>query len=354
MRAQKLNLEVTYDLAKFSLNTLEKEIGRLKGELDQLVPHEAVIQSMESSIDIDSKEYLDLLAKYNQASVLSNFSVKLRQVDLAMPGGPQSSKKMILTIAAGVISEVFCLLVLFVLFYLDSTIKHPRTLASVSGLPVLGYLNVITGSILDLRKLWDTDNKNKMQQFKDQLRSIRFEIDQELNDHKLLAITSLGEGEGKTLLAVSLAYSYSIINKKVLLIDGNFSNPSISTTIKPQLFIEEYFKESPDNNQAITNDVHVIGNRGNDITLLEIDGEKAIEQKFIELKALYDIIIVEVQDMSKMNKAKEWLLFADKTIVVFEANQSMNETKNAAIKYFKTLGPKFGGWIFNRVPLDDK
>jgi succinoglycan biosynthesis transport protein ExoP len=350
LRAQKLTLEIAQDLAKYSIGTLDKEIARLKGQLDQLVPNEAVIQSMQNSIDIDSKEYLDILAKYNQASVQANFSVKLRQVDLAMPGAAQASKKILLTVASGVISEVFCLLVLFVLFFLDDSIKHPKSLANKTGLPVLGHLNLIKGSTLDLKKLWDVENKNKMQQFKDLLRSIRYEIDQELHDNKILAITSLGQGEGKTLLAISLAYSYSIINKKVLLIDGNFGNPTISTAIQPQLFIEDYFKED---NDILDDTINVLGNEGNDLTLLEINGEKSIQQKFLKLKSLYDIIIIEVQDLDKMNKAKEWLLFADKTIVVFEANQNLDETKNASIKYLKTLGPKFAGWIFNKAATDE-
>jgi succinoglycan biosynthesis transport protein ExoP len=75
---------------------------------------------------------------------------------------------------------------------------------------------------LDLKKLWDVEHRDKMKLFKELIRSIRFEIDQELRGEKVLGITSLGDHEGKTVLAISLAYSYSMINKKVLLIDGNF------------------------------------------------------------------------------------------------------------------------------------
>jgi succinoglycan biosynthesis transport protein ExoP len=50
-----------------------------------------------------------------------------------------------------------------------------------------------------------------------------------------------------------------------------------------------------------------------------------------------------------LNKAKEWLLFADKTVAVFEANQTLNEPKNEAITYLKFLGSKFSGWIFNKT-----
>jgi succinoglycan biosynthesis transport protein ExoP len=94
-----------------------------------------------------------------------------------------------------------------------------------------------------------------------------------------------------------------------------------------------------------------LGNRGTDITLLEIESEEIIREKFTQLKSKYDIIIIEVPSMSAMNKAKEWMLFADKTIAVFEANQSLNEQKNSGITYLKFLGPKFGGWVFNKTNI---
>ena len=137
-----------------------------------------------------------------------------------------------------------CLLVLFILFYFDDNIKQPLDLVNRTQLPLLGSLNLIKGQQPDLLKLWDVDNRHKMQQFKELLRSIRFEIDQELKGKKILAITSLEQGEGKTLLAASLAYSYSAINKKVLLIDGNFNDPTITQTINPQLYVEDYFQKS--------------------------------------------------------------------------------------------------------------
>jgi succinoglycan biosynthesis transport protein ExoP len=139
-----------------------------------------------------------------------------------------------------------------------------------------------------------------------------------------------------------------------LLIDGNFSNPTISSTVQPKLFIEDYFRDDPDYKDVISNtNISVLGNQGNDITLLEIENEKIIREKFLKLKTMYDIIIIEVQDMAKMNKAKEWLLFADKTIAVFEANQKLTDNKLASAKYFKTLGNKFAGWVFNKASEEE-
>ena len=347
---QKLSLELQLSQAKYSISVYQREIIRLNNNLTKLTPHEAVIQSYETETNIATREYEDILNRYNNTLLQSQLAVKLHQVDIAVPGAPTASKKMLLVILAGIVSEVFCLIVMFVLFYLDDSIHHPKALASITDYVVLGYLSKIQGNALNLKNLWDTNNKS-MQYFKEQLRSIRFEIDQELKDGNVLAITSLAPGEGKTLLGISLAYSYSIINKRVLLIDANFDNATISQTTQPKLFLEDFFDRHIPPNQVSINsaDISVMANKQQDITLLELDYERNIKYKFETLKQAYDVILIDAPAMNAQNKAKEWLLFADKVVVVFESNQTVKAPQKVLIKYLKELDGKFSGWIFNKA-----
>jgi len=168
-----------------------------------------------------------------------------------------------------------------------------------------------------------------------------------------LAITRIGEGEGKTILATSLAYSYSAINKKVLLIDGNFNNPTISNTIKPQLYVEDYFRNSS-YIEKDGNAISVLGNRGGDISLLEINDERHIQNELNELKSRYDMILIDLPPLDSLNKSKEWLLFSNKAIAVFEANKSITRSQSQYIDYLKNLNNKFAGWVLNKASADAK
>ena len=350
--AQKINLQVQYDLAKFSVISIANELIRLNIRFDKLVPNEAVVQSLENAIDIAGKEYLEILQKFNQTNMESDFSVQLRQVDLAMPRPAEPSKKMLLVILSGIISLIFCLVVLFILFFLDDTIKQPKNLADKTQIPVLGHLNIINGSTLDLKKMWNDKHRSpQMQKFKDLLQSIRFEIDQELNGNKILAITSIKQNEGKTLFAISLAFAYTMINKKVLLIDGNFNNRDISKTINSQAFIEDYINGTtnrPDTQMGSL--INVLGNRGGgDISLLEINTEVIIAERIESLKEKFDVILIETTSLNTLNKSKEWMLFADKIIAIFEANQTITPSKVQYINYLRNQDTKFMGWILNKV-----
>ncbi len=348
---QKLTLQIQYDLANSSKYSIQKELVRLNERLTKLVPHEAVVQADESAIQIARDEYMDVLEKYNQTRLESNYSVLLRQLETAMPGAAQPSKKMLLVIISGVVSFMFCVLVLFVLFYLDNTIKVPRDLANATKTPVLGYLNRLEGESLNLRDLWmdgrgGPDGKN----FTNLMQAIRFEIDAELHGKKILVINSLAKDEGKTFFALNLAYAYSLVNKKVLLIDGDFTHPDITKAVKAQYFFEDYFNcgmQEGDLSGAST--ITVLGNKGKDVSLFQVGAEEDVRHELDQLKHIYDIIIIEAPALNALNRSKEWVKISDKVVTVLKAGQALKENKKVHINYLKGLNGKFMGWVLNEV-----
>ncbi len=347
----KLQLQTENVIAKNSIGSIDRELARLNRRFDSLVPHEAVVGSYEKAIDIAQQEYLALLAKYNQVSMEASMSVRLKQVLTAMPGVAQPSKKLLLVIIAGVVGFVFCVAILFILFFLDDTVKSGKELAARTKAPVLGYLNLLSNSTIDFKKIWDAnEGDGKARTFKNLLRSIRFEIDKEMNGSKILLINSLSASEGKTLLAISLAYSHAIINQKVLLIDGNFENPGITDTVKATIYIEDFLKGKVENSALETTTMlNVWGNRGGDVSLFEVASENEVKSKLDELRKHFDIIIVESSALNTMNRAKEWIAVTDKMVTVFEAGQKITESMKTNIQYLKTNKEKFAGWVLNKV-----
>jgi succinoglycan biosynthesis transport protein ExoP len=345
---QKLTLEVQLDLSRYSINSLEKELTTLNGQFDQLVPKEADVQSLEMNVDIASKEYLDILNRFNQSSLESSFEVKLNIVQLGMPGLAQPSKKMLLVILSGIISFIFCVAIIFVLYFLDDSMKYPKDLANKTQLPVLGTLNLINTEAIELNKIWQDETSSISIQFKNQLRSIRYEIEAEMQS-KIIMITSLGANEGKTLLAISLAYAWQMAGKKVLLIDGNFNSPEITKSTKANQYIEDLLLNRLVIDTEITGgSMTILGNRGGDISLVELTDQQDIIKKLASLKALYDIILVETPSLDNLNQSKEWFLFSNNVIAVFENGNSINEKKNILIENLKSTG-LFRGWILNKT-----
>ncbi|WP_158827164.1 GumC family protein [Mucilaginibacter lacusdianchii] len=348
---QKLTLQVNYDLAKNGINSIQNELNKLNSRLTTLTPHEAVVQANESAIQIARDEYMDILNRYNQTSLESSFSTQLRQIQTAMPGAAQPSKKMLLVIISGIVSFTFCIVVLFVLFYMDNSIKNPREMANATKIPVLGYLHRLSGATLDLRQIWSNANPDaEIRQFKNLVQSIRYEIDHDLKDEKILLVNSINAGEGKTFLALNLAYAYSHVNKKVLLIDGDFTKPDITEAVKPKTYLEDYLAGTLSlTDFAPGAKIAVLGNKGGDISVLEASTAEVIENRIALLKNQFDIIIVKASPLSSLNKSKEWAAFANKIVTVFKAGQTLKDQKKQHIEYLKNLNGKFIGWVLNEV-----
>ena len=348
---EKIKLELDYDIAKFSLETLKEELVRLNKKFDLLVPHEAVIQNYEGAIDVASKEYLDAQFRYNKSSLESSMAVTLRQIEFGTPGPPSPSKKMIYVVMAGVVSFIACLLGLFIVFYLDDSIIAAHELADSTTQVVLGYLPLLTNSVLQLKQLWENqfDQNIRLQTFKEMLRSCRFEIESEMGKSKLLMVNSLCAGEGKTLFSMSLAFAYLMVRKRVLLIDGNFANPSISKSTNTDFFLEDFLTgETILPGYRPINEIMVMGNRGGDTSLLETSNSQNIADKLDELKEAFDIVIIEGPSLNSYSKSKEWVLFTEKVVAVFAAGKKITFNKKQNIHYLNDLDDKFIGWIFNK------
>jgi len=349
--AQKLNMEVSRDLAQNSVHSLDNELGNLKGQLQRLVPGLANIQAYQAKIEVANKEYADALQKYNQARLEANNTAPVRIVELAMPGEHAPNKKIMLVAFSSIASLVLCLFILFVMFYFDDSVRTVDQLDAALNMPVLGSLNRIHGEFMNLQDLWNekvTDANSRL--FKNSLRSIRHELEPDLHGGNVLAVTSLREGEGKTFLTISLAYALSKSRKKVLIIDGNFMNPEISTTLKVPDYLENYLGGgglAADIDESLS----VIGNSGGDSSLLELSNDLEIKDFLASLKSVYDVILVETSAFGSQNKAnaREWINYADKVVVVFESGGVISKDAAQDAQYLRQLNGKMAGVVLNKV-----
>jgi polysaccharide biosynthesis transport protein len=331
---QKITLEVNLELAKYSVKSISAELDKLNAKFDKLVPHEAVIQSFENAIDIAGKEYIEVLKKLNQTSLESSVTVKLKQIETGMPGIAKPSKKLLLVVLAFAIAFVLCMVVLFVLYYVDDSIQSAKQLANITNTPVLGSINALKGKSITVASLWQTNNNSiAVAYYQKMIRSLRFEIQQAMDGQKTLAITSAHAGEGKTFIAIGVAFAFANMNKKVLLIDGNSSNNTISKQLTVQATIEDYFNANKLLTPAADSNLTVLGNNGQHYSIEELGSTKQLHQLLQQAQQMFDIIIIDTPALTELHKAKEWIALAEKHITVFKYGTTITSAKNDALQY---------------------
>lgn len=344
----KLELEISLELAQNSISTIEAEVNRLNRKYDGMVPNEASIQQFETSIDIAGKEYIEALQRYNNARLESYSPSTIKLVERAAPGTLQPSKKMLLVVLAGLAGFVVCLFVFFLLYFLDNSVRTVAQLADTTGLPVLGRLNRPTGEPgpLPPDDSLQTDKASVL--YRDLIRSIRYEIDEETSSPKLIAVTSLRSKAGKTELVYGLAWAYARIHQRVLILDGNSGHPTLSQHSKSPVRLEDFFQR--DAFLSLPEKSGVLATSGGDVSLLEIADERTIEAKIAYLKQHYDVILVETPALTAFNKAKEWILFADRVVAAFPFGKAIRDSDKAPLNYLRSRGAILSGWVLTGTP----
>lgn len=343
---QKRSMDVSLDLARNSIRSIDRELAQLKGKYNSLVPFDAGIQGYERDADVATKEYLEVLERFNQGNIEKSVGLRLQIAQLGLPGLPLTSKRLLYTSLSGV-SILFLLLTAILLIYLfDRSINNSKQLATATQSPVLGSLTLIKQPGMDLQKIWNNSDESTFTLYKDLLRSLRFEIDHQLSaDENVVGITSMKSGEGKTFLSLGLAYAFAMTDKKVLLISSDFEKPKVDKKELPAQFFENFLvKREIEREDYIT----VLNTKSTKGSLLEVQNEKTLKAGFDVLKNQFDIIIIDINSMGNSNKAKEWLLFTDKNVAVFEAGKTLSEEDKDFVSFIKNQ-EGFMGWVLNKV-----
>lgn len=337
------------------INTIERRIAALRGQYFSIAPADAQIQSLSKDVEIASKEYEDAKNRYDQASVSNVAGLKLKIVQHGYPGLPQSSKKIIFLGASGVGSGAICLAALFFMFLLDKKVESSQQLEERTGKKVIGSINYIANEDKDLRNIWDNPNHDPSYGvYQELIRALRFEITNKIlvDGHKVLGVTSLRPGEGKTFLTSSLAYAFALIGKKVLLIgDGTTDLTSILTN-QESAASADAFETFLVKKEIKAEDLITVLNRNpNNNSILELKHANNLIAGFDVLKETFDIILIDVDNLRNVNKAKEWLMFADKVIGVFKWGTAIQDQDKEFLSYLTQLDA-FEGWVFNQVKVD--
>jgi len=348
---QKLALETAVSQAKGSIRSIDNELAMLKAKYNTMVPFDAGIQNFERDAELATKDYMASLDSYNQTRTEQNIALKLQLAQIGLEGAALPSKGIMYVALSGISSFFVCFAGIVVLFLLDNNIRDARQLEAATKSRVLGSLNYMNNTDLSMRNIW-SDNKNNPEYtaYRDLLRSLRFEISNafEKDNTKILGVTSLSDKEGKSFISSSLAYAFAMIGKKVLLVGGE---TEVVKSNSKELALRQDFETFLVKRQIQTEDLITILNKNdNNSSLLEMQNAKNLKAGFEVLREEFDVIIIDVNSLRDVNIAKEWLLFTENNIAVFESGKPIADQDKELVDYIQER-PGFIGWVLNKIVL---
>jgi len=363
--SKRIEMELEASYAEQSVESINNEIIRLRQKAASFVSAEAYISTLEQEIEITQVDYKQVVHKYNtQRRQLESARHPVKVFQWAqLAEKPESKMKAIISGFAGIVSGTVASVIIFLLAFMDYSINSPHKFHKFANLPLIGTLNRIKSKNLDLKQVFASNSSDKkMAAFKESVRNLRFAM--ENSGGKRFLFTSTKDQEGKTFTIVTLAYSLTMKNKKVLLVDTNFKNNTLTKMSRKsdQLIgtgtqaigdsnLDEEFEVRDINSSFNLDNVDIIGNKGSFQSPSEVFAEKDFMSFIDRMSNNYDFVLMESASMNSYSDTKELVEYVDKVIAVFAAESEIKQADKNSIEFLRSLGGKFMGAVLNKVDL---
>ncbi|MCK6526434.1 polysaccharide biosynthesis tyrosine autokinase [Myxococcota bacterium] len=240
----------------------------------------------------------------------------------ALPDKFVSPKIIINTLAGAVLGLMFGIGLIFVFEYIDDTIRNREDLEEVWDLTSLGVIPRVRSN--QARLISEISPKDPLVEAYRTIRNgvLYASLDEPV---RTLMVTSSIPGEGKSTTTANLAVSVAIEGKRVLIIDTDFRRPSqhkiwkVSATVGiTSLLVGEASIEDCIQSTSVPNlDVLPAGPvPPNPAKLIE---SRRMRQVMDELKATYDLVILDSPPLLVVNDAIPLARYVDCFVLVVES-----------------------------------
>lgn len=379
LQMKKRDSEIELEVEQSNLSVVESKIANVQYSVSGSASKEARLQALQREVDLASQEYATALEKYNSAKTKLLGHNTLRQALVAVPPiNPENSKRILIVGLAAFASMAICLFAIIAIELMDGSVRTAERFKRMVGLPLVGVLNCIDSRNFNIRTYFNQQNgSEETEMFKSLLRKFRHEVES-LNG-KVILFTSPKKRDGKTFVMFSLAYVLSLLEKRVLIIDTNFKNNSLSQILgragdlkvldakKNKLLMAaqngeqkqaepEYEHENSYDliNPTKYKNIYIVGNSGGGHeSPAEILSGKDFSNLIKMLSDSFDYVLLEGAALNEYSDTKELVKYSDKVISVFSADSSIHTLDRESIQYFKSLGKKYGGSVLNKVYTKD-
>ena len=269
---------------------------------------------------------------------------------------PNSNRTVPISVAVTAIVAfvVFCIVEL-VKFVIRDTVKSADELSEKLDLPILGAVQFVENKNKTSKGLLVVDRKTGFS-FIETYKAIRTKIENNSarTGNKVYLVTSACENEGKTTVSTNIALSLAENGKRVLLIDADLRNPTISKilaipeidvgfidVIRGEAKLENAIKLIKSFNLYLLADQKAASNPS------ELLSMKITEDIVRGLRDDFDYIIIDTAPASVVTDTSVIAGFSDAAIMVVRENFSPFSRIRMSVEDIDQNGSEIVGCVFN-------
>jgi succinoglycan biosynthesis transport protein ExoP len=232
------SVEKNYSLLRQRVASVQAKLNQGKQDIQALSAKNFELADLEREIISKQTVYQQFFNRVTEANSADGLeSANARVSDYAVhPRFPFKPKKQLIVVLAALGALVLSMLMAFLYEQMDDTVKSLREVETKLGLNMLGLIPLLKSGFFKTKKslpLNPIDIEDKRGTFFESINTIRTALvmrESESKAGKIVVVTSSVPGEGKSTTAMNIAYSFSQI-EKVLLIDADLRRPTIAKAL---------------------------------------------------------------------------------------------------------------------------
>ncbi len=252
-------------------------------------------------------------------------------------------------IAGGAVFGAFALSfgLAFLLEKLDRRVHAPDEMVRRIGVRIIGTTTNPS----------EISQKLLGQQLVDDFQTIRANLSLLVGDeHKIIAVSSAGKGDGKTTFSINLATSFARSGKKTLLIDGDLRKPDVSY----RLNLAECSRGLQDYLFGADLNKVLVSLNGDGLSILASDernasdagdllGQKTTVERIRDLANHFDVVVIDTPPVLAFADALLWGKMADGVVMVCFLDKTSHPEIKQAMDRISQAGIKILGTVVNNV-----
>jgi succinoglycan biosynthesis transport protein ExoP len=350
-----------YQVAVEAVKSLERSLADTRNNMLQLSGKEFRLKELQQDVDTKRTLYDQFYKRLNETTATGDLTTaNARITDPAIkPSIPVKPNKKLIIALAFVVSFGFAVIIAFLIKALDNTIKTSIDVEQNLKEILFGILPLLPKKLRGQNYNYQQYLDDPHSKYAESLKTIRTgiilsSID---NPYKVISTTSTVPNEGKTSVAIGLAFSLAQVGN-VLLIDADMRRPSIQKALDlvehkhglSDLFIENSSMEECIKYYGKGNfDVLTAGTKTPNPS--ELLSSERFKNLLTELSGVYDKIIIDTAPCQAVSDALTIASLSDACIYVVKSDSTTaNHVKNG-IRRIRQVNGNIAGIVLNQVDI---
>lgn len=330
------NIRAAKGAIQFDFKQITDKINQAEAKIKQLPQDKQDYLRIMRKYDLSNEIYQTYLQKRSEAQIVK--AANLSDIQFIDPAkdigggliGPRTGVNYVIAIFVGFLVP---LLIVFLIFYINTSIQNTDDIATLTSIPLIGVVGVKQTSTN--LAVFEKPKSALAESFRAIRSSLQFLYKKKkLAGSKTLMLTSSVSGEGKTFCSINIATVFALSEKKTVIVGLDLRKPKIFDDFK------------------LKNEIGVVNYLIGDKTLEEVTQQTSIPfldvissgpippnpselimgetmREFMdELKKKYEYIILDTPPVGLVTDAVELSSFVDVTFYVMRQNFTKKEMIN--------------------------